>query len=1514
MAIKQKEKTIILTNQNQPKCKNRLSCLGQSIQPIVFKFFTSITFCPMKKCYTLFFSLFIMLAAGLQGFARTEEPVLLYPFTDNVEWHNDFAISNIEGWIMKDLDGLIPAGPFQDYPNKNQPQAFIVYNPSKTDPPNTFPEFQPRSGDKVFMSISSNSGPSNNWMITRELAPHPGGQFSFYARGTFDFFGNEQFKVGYSMTGSEPGDFIFFNSGNPINAAFVWTRYQYAIPANAKHIAIVGVSYAYCFMVDDIEFKTTVPGLAPGPISGFEAQAQFGEQLVVQMDWTNPEVTSNGNPLADLTGIKVFRATHPMNFQPLTDLGDQGIGEAASFTDHTIETLGFYAYRLVPFNSVGEGEPFTSDFLFLDYETTPGAPHTITFSQNESLQTVISWNEVTYGINGGPLEDPVVGYTLTRTSGNQTITLAENDPSTTFVEAEIPDFNLYTYSITAHTGEGTVGEAGQRHYYSGMSASQQPLTWGKYESEQVFELTRSSMLSQSIYYADQMGSTGLITGLSYFSNLGSHGGSNHYKIYMSTTHRQVFGNTTATAVWEYFGNQKLVYDGPITFEAGPRAIELALDQPFFYDAESGQNVIITLVKPLTTNLPSVTNRVFYNTQIEGVRTYYAIGYGIDMSTITTQPASWATEDVVTIPSIVTTKVEDFGLVSGNVFVEGTTTALEGVSVTATPDPDNENLLQFESTVTDQNGDFLIPALLPGVYEFSFFKEGYNNYTVSFFVDAGTHIEMEVGLSLADPVMISGTVVNQAGTPIEGAYVNLGGYSNYNTMTDESGAFSLQAFAGKDYEMEIIHPLYFTHQQSFVSQDQDYSLGQITLEVAPHKPMNVVASIVDDIGQLSWEVPYGLDHESWLAWGTQTNVNNGWGYGGDPFIAGIRFTQNDLLNLVPENGKLTHVKVYFNNHANFNIKVFEGANAGSLIYSENRSVAAEDWYVFELSEAIPIDITQELWIGIEFLPGYGAYPIGIDEGPNAPAQKGSMLYANGTWTPMSLTNKNWNIYGIVNTTVEANPMGYKVFRGMADAPEASWDELTTSLLAQPSFEDTTIEQAEPGIYRYGVVAKYGTEVFSEMSLSNTVQHHMMFDVGIALQPNAPVYTQAFLRLHNDTHYYELHLDHSQGPAAFSEVWRGTYTLEVQLDYFEPVSLGNLTIEQAQTIDVPMEELRVKPSDLKAVLGEDESTATLTWGLHGQYLDNFEAYPDFERNNIGPYILRDMDGLPTYTYTNFSWPGAGNPMSFMVFNPWATIPPITLPAWSGRRYLVAMAGPSGVNNDWLIIPAGPGTFSFMASSLVSSYPETFNVLYSSTNNQTASFSPLPQGTGIVPPANWTNFTFEAPENTRFLALQYVGNDTYFLLIDDLEYPRRYLHALSYNIYLNGALVDQGIDELIYDLSGLAGGTNLVEVEAVYHSGLSERAQVEIQTTVNVEENLPEAGLKVFPNPAKSHIRVYSDNPVLAISIIDITGKVMLEKQGLNTTEYQIGISGLNEGIYFVRVTTSQGVKVQRLQVLK
>src|SRR5690554_4433120 len=191
----------------------------------------------MKKIYTIILmTLFFATSGWSQG--------TLQPFKDGAEWQDDFTQDNLVGWTSLDMDGFNTSGPFQEFPGKGGPLGFIVYNPSQTDPINTLDAYIPYSGEKYFASISSWDGPVNDWLISDELATHPGGTFSFYAKSSFTFAGDDKFKVGYSTTGDAPEDFIFFNGGNTITPSTVWAKFEYEIPADAKHLAINCVSEA----------------------------------------------------------------------------------------------------------------------------------------------------------------------------------------------------------------------------------------------------------------------------------------------------------------------------------------------------------------------------------------------------------------------------------------------------------------------------------------------------------------------------------------------------------------------------------------------------------------------------------------------------------------------------------------------------------------------------------------------------------------------------------------------------------------------------------------------------------------------------------------------------------------------------------------------------------------------------------------------------------------------------------------------------------------------------------------------------------------------------------------------------------------------------------------------------------------------------------------------------------------------------------------------------------------------
>jgi len=65
--------------------------------------------------------------------------------------------------------------------------------------------------------------------------------------------------------------------------------------------------------------------------------------------------------------------------------------------------------------------------------------------------------------------------------------------------------------------------------------------------------------------------------------------------------------------------------------------------------------------------------------------------------------------------------------------------------------------------------------------------------------------------------------------------------------------------------------------------------------------------------------------------------------------------------------------------------------------------------------------------------------------------------------------------------------------------------------------------------------------------------------------------------------------------------------------------------------------------------------------------------------------------------------------------------------------------------------------------STYTETFNVGYSTSNSETGSFTWL-EATDITAPSSWTEYTRTLPAGTKYVAIKYTANNQYKLWIDD------------------------------------------------------------------------------------------------------------------------------------------------------
>lgn len=1417
-------------------------------------------------------------------------------FKDDVESQADFQQNNLEGWISRDLDGQKTTGPYNDFPGKGGAFGFIVYTPSKTEPANSGSEYEPYSGKKYFASISPTNGTAaNDWLITKELAPHSGGKFSFYAKTAIDFFGFEKFKVAHSSTDSNPSSFTFFNATATTTTAR-WVKYEYNVPAGVKHLAINGVSSAYILLIDDIEFVPNISATAPNSITNFTSKSQPGANFQAIFDWLNPTIDNAGNPLANLTGVKIYRGTNPMNLIEVANITSAS-GQQMTYTDN-LPAEGVYNYRFVPYNTSGDGKAYNVPLKYYGYETKPGIVKNVKFSQNSSLQNVISWDKVDYGESGGLLKDPVVGYKIIRNLGNTTEIIANLHPETSYIETTIPSFNLYTYSIIAQTSPTNESAAVVTSAYSGLKANQSSITKGITESQQPMEVSKGSIISQSIYMPSEIGSSGLITSLSYFGNF-EYNAPARYKIYMSVTNRKTFGTTPANAKWEYFGTQKLLYDGDVEFIEGRNATTIKLDQPFYYDANSNQNIVITIVKPLG-NTYTAYPRSFYNTPVDDMRTYYAFGHTVDLSIITTQPSSWSTEEVGTIPSIVMEKTVNFGSLSGKVTLAADGSPLDEVTVTITPD--GANAYQTETVKTNSTGNYTIPALMPGNYMVTFSKNNFNSIQKNIVIAAEEKVILDIPLDNSLPIIISGKVNNKEGNPLEGININIKGFSNASTITDATGNYSLNAFAGKPYQLQATHPLYNSKELSFTSDNANQTIAPITLDITLSKPTNVTAVNNNGVGNIEWRTPVGTFNETTLGWGSFISSGDAWGNGGDPFIAAVRFEPTDLKTKlkVKDRAELTHIKAYFGNKANVIIKIYEGPNAENLIHSQPASVDYEDWHVFELTKSIPVNFDKELWIGIDFLAGqYGAFPIGLDDGPNAPSRKGSMKYENGTWTSLSLTNKNWNIYGIVNNTIDAQPTGYKVYRSPANTE--NWTELTTSAITANTFSDATLNNATPEIYKYGVSAFYNNTLASEKAISNNIDHKTFFDFVIKLNPNSGSAEGAYVSLWNDNNFVEAYATAS-GTTLFKGLKRGTYNARIELDNYAIIETTGIIVEENATFSLPLNILKVQPSNLTATT--QGTSAKLDWTLHSTYTDKIEKYADFERQNIGNYIMKDLDGLSTYTYSNISYPNAGAPMAFMVFNPNTTAVPVTnMPALSGRKYLTALAGEYGANNDWIIIPAGNGKFTFSAESVTDLQLEQIRVLYSTTGTDVADFTAFEDI--ITVPTGWKQYSFDAPKGTKYVAINYISDNSFILKVDNLTYEKEYNHALYYKVYLDRTLVKDNLESTNFTLENLIEGEHIVEVEAIYETGASSKTELKI-TTLALED-IDVNKFSIYPNPSSGKFWLKLDSKA-TVSIFDLNGRL------LYTAQKEAGTVMMDHnfatGNYIIQIKTEKGIISKKL----
>ena len=299
----------------------------------------------------------------------------------------------------------------------------------------------------------------------------------------------------------------------------------------------------------------------------------------------------------------------------------------------------------------------------------------------------------------------------------------------------------------------------------------------------------------------------------------------------------------------------------------------------------------------------------------------------------------------------------------------------------------------------------------------------------------------------------------------------------------------------------------------------------------------------------------------------------------------------------------------------------------------------------------------------------------------------------------------------------------------------------------------------------------------------------------------------------------------------------------------------------TADVVLTSPDLIPATDRAVT-EAQNTHTLAWKAPAAtrtITDSFENETNWATSNIGKWSMIDGDGgicsglLSKY---DVYYGSENTPFAFTVFNPYNYGGYEIVSSWpctatkSGKKSLAAFYGTktdavTGEENvvdadNWLISPELPGKaqeISFWANNFFESgtdsetqekwaydYPETFDILYSTTDTDIASFTKIgdtkEQTEGV-----WKEYKAQLPEGAKYFAIHHNSKATFdddgivspFLFqIDDVTFASLNLKVLKYNIYRDGELLTSTTATTYVDNSATA-GNHVYQVTTVYEGDL-------------------------------------------------------------------------------------------------
>jgi hypothetical protein len=118
--------------------------------------------------------------------------------------------------------------------------------------------------------------------------------------------------------------------------------------------------------------------------------------------------------------------------------------------------------------------------------------------------------------------------------------------------------------------------------------------------------------------------------------------------------------------------------------------------------------------------------------------------------------------------------------------------------------------------------------------------------------------------------------------------------------------------------------------------------------------------------------------------------------------------------------------------------------------------------------------------------------------------------------------------------------------------------------------------------------------------------------------------------------------------------------------------------------------------------------------------------------------------------------------------------------------------------------------------------------------------------------------------------------------------------------------------YDLSEYDGQTVYIAVQCVSEDAfIFMLDDVSIDFIVGTPEQSQDVEFAIYPNPVTDQLNIASGAEMTKVEILNQLGQKVYS-QVVKDTNFNLNTSGFNTGVYFVRITTDEGIATRKIMV--